>query len=63
MSVLKPNSAYAVALRNFLIGYWTAMLQATGWKVSKAADLAGVDRTHLYRLLHKLGVLGKANQP
>jgi regulatory Fis family protein len=47
---------YRDALREFDIGYWSAMLEETGGNIDAAARLARVNRTHLYVRLKRIGL-------
>ncbi len=44
--------------REFEKTYLSELLERTGGNVSAAAELAGVDRVHLHRLLRRAGLRG-----
>jgi transcriptional regulator of acetoin/glycerol metabolism len=43
-------------LAHFELTYLTALVQRAGGNMSRAARLAGVDRTTLYRIMEKHGL-------
>ena len=44
------------ATRQFQRDYWRQLLNESGGDVRKAALAAGVNRTHAYEWLHRLGI-------
>ena len=53
-------SPYKQALRKFQRDYFGMLLATNGGNVTRVAQLAGMDRTYLYRLFLRLGLVTKA---
>lgn len=47
---------YLQALQEYKLAYWTWLMAKAGGNVSLAAKLAGLNRTHVYKLVHSLNI-------
>jgi DNA-binding NtrC family response regulator len=64
LSGLPHREAKHRALESFERSYWSSLLSRAGGNLTKAAELAGIDRKNMYDIFKKYGIEpGAANQP